>query len=351
MKGLKYLAALSIPLATAIAIYLKGVFSYAAIFYAFVLIPILEMLLKQDSSNDSKEMVARKKISVLYDWLLYINLPIVYGLLVWGLAVVSQQNLALYEIIGLGLSLGVCLGTNGINVAHELGHRKKKAEKFMAKTLLLPSLYMHFFIEHNWGHHRYAATKEDPATAAYKQSVFSFWISSVTRQYINAWKLQTQINNEEERPFYSLKNDMFWYLCIQFAYLAGIWLLFGDKVLVFAICAAMVGFLLLETVNYIEHYGLLRAKNKAGRYEAVRAKHSWNSNHIIGRLVLYELTRHSDHHYKAAKKYQTLACHEDAPQMPFGYPTSMVISFLPPLWFRLMNKRVPKEMKELATGN
>lgn len=351
MKGTKYLAALSIPLATAIALYWRGPLSYAALVYAFVVIPFLELLLGEDTINDPKALVVEKKKTADYDWWLYINLPIVYGLLIWSLVTVTSTPLKTYELIGLILSLGVCLGTNGINVAHELGHRKKGYEKIMAKTLLLPSLYMHFFIEHNWGHHSYAATEKDPATARYNQTVFSFWISSVCRQYLNAWRIQKQLNTDAERGFLSVKNDMLWYTLIQAIYLTVLLLLFGVKALLFACLAAVVGFLLLETVNYIEHYGLLRKKLESGRYEAVRAIHSWNSNHVMGRIVLYELTRHSDHHYKASKKYQTLVCHEAAPQMPFGYPTSMVISFFPPLWFRLMNKRIPSDMIAVTAQN
>jgi len=347
MKGLKYLAALSIPLATAAAIYVKGMSAYTALIYAFVFIPLVEILLKQNPKNDTKESALKMKAAKLYDWLLYINLPVVWGLLIWCLYTIRLGGLEHYEIIGLALSLGVCLGTNGINVAHELGHRKDNRETLVAKALLLPSWYMHFYIEHNWGHHTYAATKEDPATAAYNQSVFSFWYSSVTRQYINAWRIQKKLNVTKGVMWYSVKNDMLWYLLIQLGYLVAVYVVFGYETACFAVAAGSVGFLLLETVNYIEHYDLLREKNAAGRYEVVRAKHSWNSNHVVGRIVLYELTRHSDHHYKAAKKYQTLECLEDAPQMPFGYPTSMVISMVPPLWFALMNKRIPKDMTAL----
>lgn len=119
---------------------------------------------------------------------------------------------------------------------------------------------------------------------------------------------------------------------------------FGTIGLLSAIASGIVGFIMLETVNYIEHYGLLRLKLPSGRYERVREIHSWNSNHAIGRIVLYELTRHSDHHYKSSKKYQILNSYEDSPQMPYGYPTSMVLSLFPPLWFKIMNKRVPREM-------
>ena len=137
---------------------------------------------------------------------------------------------------------------------------------------------------------------------------------------------------------------MFWYMIFQLAYVFVAYYFFGFDVMLFVVASGVFGFLLLETVNYIEHYGLLRLKMPSGRYERVKEIHSWNSNHIIGRIVLYELTRHSDHHYRASKKYQLLDCHDDSPQMPYGYPTSMLIALVPPLWFAIMNKRVPKSM-------
>ena len=143
---------------------------------------------------------------------------------------------------------------------------------------------------------------------------------------------------------------MFWYSLIQAGYLFACFLLFGPIGLLLAAIIAVVGILLLETINYIEHYGLRRGTTKSGRFERVSAIHSWNSNHVLGRVILYELTRHSDHHYKASKKYQVLEHHDISPQLPYGYPTSMVLSLVPPLWFAIMNKRVPKEMVELQTA-
>lgn len=344
MKDLKYLAALTIPLVTAIALYFKGPWSYLTIILSFVIIPIIEIILPQDSSNYSDTEITHKKFNKLFDWMLYLNLPIVYSILIWSLFVVSSNTLKIYEFIGLFLSVGMVLGSNGINVAHELGHRQTTNERFIGKALLIPSFYMHFYIEHNYGHHLHAATKEDPATAKYNQSVYWFWFTSVIRQYISAWKIQIKLLKNNNQTFLSLKNDMLWYLIIQFSYLLIIYIAFGKIALLFIICAGITGFILLETVNYIEHYALLRTKTESGRYERVKKHHSWNSNHIVGRIVLYELTRHSDHHYKSSKKYQVLDCHEDSPQMPYGYPTSMLISLCPPLWFKIMNKRVPREM-------
>ena len=146
--------------------------------------------------------------------------------------------------------------------------------------------------------------------------------------------------------FFSIKNDMLWYHIIQPVYLFTVFALFSTKALVFAIIVGVIAFLFLECINYIEHYGLLRNKNASGRYERVQSHHSWNSNHNIGRIVLYELTRHSDHHFKSAKKYQILKSYEESPQLPFGYPASILLSFVPPLWFKIMNPLVPRKTEE-----
>ena len=344
MKDLKYLAALSIPISAIFSVCFRGVFSFITPFYAFVMIPVLELILPIDPYNISEEESKNRLKNKLFDWMLYLNLPIVFGLFFYTLFVVKSNALQTYEFVGLVFTIGIVLGVNGINVAHELGHRQTVNERFLGKFLLLPALYMHFYIEHNFGHHLHAATKEDPATARYNQSVYSFWFTSIFRQYISAWKIQKKLLKNNGALFLSLKNDMFWYVIFQCSYLVIIFLGFGYNGLVFALLSAIVGFVLLETVNYIEHYGLLRLKTKSGRYERVKEIHSWNSNHVIGRIVLYELTRHSDHHYKTSKKYQILDCHEESPQMPYGYPTSMVLAMIPPIWFSIMNKRIPLNM-------
>lgn len=344
MRDLKYLAAFSIPLVALLGIYLKGFWVFATPIYAFILLPVLELIFPIYEHNLDKNEVDTKLKNKLFDWLLYLNLPVVYGILLLGLLRVTTTEIQPFEFIGLFVSTGIVLGVNGINVGHELGHRQSTNERFLGKALLLPSLYMHFYIEHNFGHHLNAATKEDPATARYNQNVYSFWFTSTIRQYFSALKIQNKLLKNNDQGFFSVKNDMFWYLIIEASYLLTIFLFFGSYGLMFSVLSAIVGFTLLETVNYIEHYGLLRLKTNSGRYERVKEIHSWNSNHVIGRLVLYELTRHSDHHYKSSKKYQILDCHEESPQMPFGYPTSMVMSLFPPLWFKVMNKRIPREM-------
>ena len=344
MKDLKYLAAFSIPIVAFLGLYFKGNLVFLTPIYAFVMIPVLEVIFPVETSNLSSEDADHKLKQTVFDWLLYLNFPVVYGLLFFGIYEAATSVIETYELTGMIISVGIVLSVNGINVAHELGHRQNTNERFIGKALLLPSHYMHFYIEHNFGHHLHAATPEDPATARYNQTVYSFWFTSIYRQYVGAWKIQNKLLRNYNQRFFSVKNDMFWYTIFQISYLVTIFLLLGSIGLLFAVSAGIIGILLLESVNYIEHYGLMRLKTKSGRYERVKEMHSWNSNHVIGRIVLYELTRHSDHHFKSSKKYQILDCHDESPQMPFGYPTSMVLAMIPPLWFRIMNKRVPREM-------
>ena len=345
MNDLKYLFAYTVPIAAYISFESNAIGCYTAVFYAFIVLPVLDIVTGETETNISKEAVLSKKNKRVFDWMLYLNLPIVFCLLFLVFTKIQATEYALYELIGMGLSAGILLATNAINVAHELGHRKPYFERFMSKLLYMPCLYMHFYIEHNFGHHLHVGTPEDGATAKYNQNVYSFWWSSVTKQYFGAWKRQLDLLKAQKKSFLSLKNDVFWYHFIQAGYLFSVYFLFSIKVLIFAVAVGILSFLFLETINYIEHYGLRRSKLPSGRYERVQPHHSWNSNFNIGRIVLYELTRHSDHHFKASKKYQVLDSHEMSPTLPMGYPASILMSLFPPLWFYVINPLVPEKMK------
>lgn len=342
---MKYLLAYSIPIVSLLGIYFGGIWSFTGLVFTFGFLPTIEIFLPVNTSNYDEETVGDRTKNKLFDLLLYLNIPIVYGALIYCLTKITQNNLPIYELVGMTLSLGIILGANGINVAHELGHRTTSFEKIFGKILLIPSHYTHFFIEHNHGHHFHVSTPKDPSTAKYNQNLYAFWYQTITGTYMTAWNIQLRLNKSENRKIYDLKSDMFWFTIIQVLYLVALFALFGTIGLIIGFLAGIVGILLLETINYIEHYGLRRNLLPSGRFERVTEKHSWNSNHTIGRIMLYELTRHSDHHFKSQKKYQILEYHDVSPQMPFGYPTSMVMSFFPPLWFAVMNKRIPLDMK------
>ena len=347
MRDLKYLFAYTVPISAYLSFESYGIGTYTAVFYAFVVLPFLDVITGESSDNLSQETTLNKTTKRIFDLMLYLNVPIVFGLLFVVFTKFQANTYTLFETIGMALSAGILLATNSINVAHELGHRGPYYERFMSKLLYLPCLYMHFYIEHNFGHHLHVATPNDGATAKYNQTVYSFWISSVSKQYVDAWKRQIQLLKIRNKPLVSISNDMLWYHLIQPLYLFGIFYFFSVEVMLFALAIGVISFLFLESINYIEHYGLRRQKMGSGRYERVQPHHSWNSNFNIGRIVLYELTRHSDHHYKSSKKYQVLRSYEECPTLPLGYPASILLSFVPPLWFRVMNPRVPSSMKEM----
>lgn len=201
---------------------------------------------------------------------------------------------------------------------------------------------MHFFIEHNRGHHKNVSTDEDPASSRYGETLYAFFIRSVRDGWLSAWHLERKRLDRASQPFWSLQNEMLRFQIIQVLLLIIILLCCNWQTMLFFIGSAIIGFLLLETVNYIEHYGLRRKRIDGKYYERTLPIHSWNSNHPLGRILLFELTCHSDHHYMASRQYQVLRHFEESPQMPTGYPGIMVLSFFPPLWFKVMHQQIEK---------
>ena len=340
-KFLKYFLALTVPLLAYFSFNGTGIITYAPMIEAFLLIPILELFFKPNSSNLSIAEEEMAKEDKSYDMVLYLLVPVIFFLL-WEFLISMRETLTFSDRLGRILSMGLICGGYGINVAHELGHRNNKFEQFLSKTLLLSSLYMHFFIEHNRGHHKRVSTKEDPSSARYGENIFSFWIRSVFTGYISAWNIEFSRLKRLKKFKFSLENEMLRFQLIQVLFVSSIYFVYGTQITIYFLFAAVMGFLLLETVNYIEHYGLQRKININGKYERVQPFHSWNSNHPIGRIMLFELSRHSDHHFNASRKYQVLKNHENSPEMPTGYPGMMILSLFPPLWFYVMNKRIKK---------
>jgi len=319
---------------------MTGVVTYAPFIEAYIFVPLIELFLTPSVKNLSDAQEEMIKDDRIYDLLLYLCLPILYFLLWTFLGSMLQPNLTVFDKVGRIISMGLLCGSFGINIGHELGHRNKIYEQFFAKLFLLTSLYMHFFIEHNRGHHKKVSTKEDPSSARYGENVFFFWFRSIITGYISSWNLEFNRLKRSNKSIFSFTNQMLQFQFIQIGFVILIFYLFGLEVLIYFFISAFIGVLTLETVNYIEHYGLERRRKNNGNYERIEPHHSWNSNHPIGRIMLFELSRHSDHHYNSSRKYQILKHHNNTPQMPTGYPGMMILATLPPLWFFIMNKRI-----------
>lgn len=319
-----------------------GWLCFLPVTWAYAVIPLWELAVKPDPSNldaAEEEMVRNDRT---YDYILYATVPLHYALLVLFLFSLRDPNLGIIEYTGRILSMGLLCGVFGINVAHELGHRVSRFEQGLSKIMLLSSQYMHFFIEHNKGHHKRVATKEDPASARLNESLFAFYFRTIIFSYVSAWRIEAKELKKKGKRFFSLHNQMIIFLIVQLAFIGVIFFVFGWLITLCYLGAAGLGVGLLEAVNYIEHYGLSRKETEPGRYERAMPHHSWNSDHVIGRVALFELSRHSDHHYLASRKYQVLRHHDDAPQMPTGYPGMIILAHIPPLFFMVMRKQMRK---------
>jgi alkane 1-monooxygenase len=319
----------------------SGFYAWTPLLYVFLMVPLVELFIAPNPANLDAAEEQMAKANHWYDVVLWCTVPCQYLLLYTFLTHIGSSP-SFVDSLGSIIGMGLLCGAFGINVAHELGHRTNKFEQLLAKSLLLTSLYMHFFIEHNKGHHKHVATPNDPSTAKFKQTVYAFWIQTFIGTYLSAWHIAIEDAKKKKSFLPVIMNEMMLFQIIQIGLVLLIFLNFGITIAAYFILAAFIGAILLETVNYIEHYGLQREKGHEQQFERVQPHHSWNSNHIIGRLMLFELSRHSDHHYMASRKYQVLRNMDEAPQMPTGYPGMIILSLFPPLWFKVMHQQMRK---------
>lgn len=332
-----------------IAIWVGGGWSLLAPIVIFGAAPLYELFFRGTTENHLPEEEAQMRDNRWYDVVIYSAVVVQYALLFYFLYRIGFTSVLWWEVIGMSLSMGMSCGILGINCGHELGHRRKKSEQNMAKALLLTSLYTHFFIEHNRGHHARVSTEADPASARYGEWLWTFIPRSMIGGYRSAWQLEEDRLSLRGEKVFTWKNEMVRLTVLQLAFVLAIFLVFGGLATLSFLLAAFCGGVLLETVNYIEHYGLERQVQENGQYERVLPIHSWNANQPLGRYLLFELSRHSDHHAHARRKYQVLRHFDDSPQMPTGYPGMMVLAWFPPLWFAVVHKHMLSERQRVKT--
>lgn len=313
---------------------------WATLLVWYAIVPVIDHLLPADASNPPPELVPQLDADLYYRILPCLTVPIHYFTLFFTAWVVGTQNLPWHAILGLALSVGVVNGL-AINTGHELGHKKTKTERWLAKVVLAVVGYGHFFIEHNRGHHKDVATPEDPATSKMGQSIYAFACSEIPGAIRRAWDAEKTRLARSNRGPWTFDNEVLQPLFITVPLYAGLIAAFGWVMLPFLVVQAFWGwFGILTSANYIEHYGLLRQKLANGRYEPCQPHHSWNSNHVMSNVILFNLQRHSDHHANPTRRYQSLRSFENLPELPSGYPLMFGMALIPPLWFAVMNPRL-----------
>jgi len=261
-------------------------------------------------------------VDLVMDWIV----------LVLGLYHVLHTEQGLLYKIAVTIAITTMMG-GSINLSHEIGHKSSKFEQFLGTFNLSKNLYMHFFIEHNYGHHRRVATKEDPATSLYNETLGAFMCKSVYGGYMSAWEIENERCLDKYGRSFSIYNKMIYFTLCYLLTPTSICFFFGWKAMTLFLICAIGSFLMLENINYIEHYGLLRQKEEDGKYENVNIHHSWNAPHRLSNYLLFKLQRHSDHHENSKKPYQTLCSYEESPLLPCGYTSMILVSQNQSLWF------------------
>ena len=313
-------------------------------------VPAIDLIAGLDRSNPPDDAIEALENDKYYRWITYLFLPIQYVGFAGAMYLISgghlgdwfTNDLSTLDKIAIAISIG-CVGGIGINTAHELGHKREANERWLSKIALAQVAYGHFYIEHNRGHHVRVATPEDPASSRMGENFYQFWPRTVGGSLKSAWGLEKKrYGRKDSHPFH-LGNDVLnaWLMTVVLWGALIVWL--GVGILPYLVLQAVIGFSLLEVVNFMEHYGMLRQKVGTGakqRYERVDPSHSWNSNNIATNVLLYHLQRHSDHHANPTRRYQTLRDFEESPVLPTGYAGMIVLALIPPIYRRVMDPRV-----------
>jgi len=303
------------------------------------LVPLLDQLLGEDRNNPPESLVPALEEDRWYRWLTWLSVPAVWltvGVAAW---IAVSGELSLLGWLGLAVSAGWSSGA-GVNVGHELGHKKSSLERWLARLALAPACYGHFVVEHVRGHHRDVATPEDPASSRFGESYYRFMGREIPGAFRRAWRLERERLAALGRGPFDIRNENLQAWALSVLFWGALLLALGPAVLPFMLVQALFAYSLLSAANYVEHYGLLRARLPDGRYERPAPRHSWNSNRVVSNLLLYQLQRHSDHHAWPARRYQSLRHFDEAPQLPTGYFGMFLLALVPPLWRRVMDPRV-----------
>ena len=307
--------------------------------FFYLIAPLLDWLLGEDQSNPPETAVPQLDADPYYRWITYLLAPILWSAFIFSAWFVASHSLPWHGVLAMVLTTG-SVGGFCINLGHELGHKNTTLERWLAKIILAPTGYGHFFIEHNRGHHRDVATPLDPASSRMGESIYRFVLREMPGALHRAWVLETTRLKRDGRAVISLHNEILQPALITLLLWGALTLWLGPQILAFLVVASFWSNFQLTSANYIEHYGLLRQERAPGKYEACQPHHSWNSNHIFSNWALFHLQRHSDHHAHPLRRYQSLRHFDNLPRLPSGYFGMFTVAYIPPLWRWVMDERL-----------
>lgn len=316
-----------------------GLWTFAPFLYVFGYIPVADYVVGVELTNQSPEVQHDLHRAFRFKFLTLTVPPTAAAMYAFGCWYLNNHESTTLEFIGFCCSIGLYTGAIGITVAHELCHKASHLERFCGRALMCLVTYGHFYVEHTLGHHKLVATDDDPATARYGESFWSFLPRVVYGEFMSAYHIEKARLKKKKLPFW--ENQIPVYFMFSMLICIGSAIAFGNQAIPFFVGQSTVGILLFESVNYLEHYGLERRQDpKTGRYEPVQPRHSWDSPAKLTNMILIKLQRHADHHAHAGKRFQTLQLFEESPQLPSGYATMILLALIPPVWRAVMHPRL-----------
>ncbi len=319
---------------------LGGIGTFLTVAVMLGLVPVLDWLVGRARTSEPSGTTIIATPDLVHRLAALLWLPVQSGLVIWLLVVIATAPPSPLEFIGLAWSLGIVLGGIGITLAHELTHRPSWLDRRFADALMITVGYHHFCIEHVHGHHRRVATPADPATARFGEDFYRFFLRVVCTGFLSALELEAARLRRRGKHWFSVRNRVLVGAALTLVLYAIVIVFAGWLAFLFLALASLIGVLLLESVNYNEHYGLMRREIAPGRYEPVAARHSWDARERLSGWILFNLQRHADHHLRAGMAYPGLVLREGTPCLPAGYATMVIVALIPPLWFKIMNPRV-----------
>lgn len=340
---LPYTISFLLPPLVVAAARLGGWWTWLPVGVLYLGLPLADALTQLDRVHRAPEEADRLSRQAAYRLITWVWVPVQAALVAWMVWFVGQRPLTTLELAGLAVSLGSVTGGVGITYAHELVHRSGRFELALGDILLALVSFPQFAVEHIHSHHRHVGTPLDPTSARRGETLYRFLVRSVTGGAAAVWHIEAERLARRGIAAWSPGNRALRYAATVLAMPLAAWWLGGTAGLALFVGQSVVAIVLVQGINYVEHYGLSRREIAPGRFERVAARHSWDSSHRVTNWLLINLARHADHHLAAAKRFQTLDTTDAAPQLPAGYATMLLVAMVPPLWRRLVDPRIPAD--------
>jgi alkane 1-monooxygenase len=318
----------------------SGVFYWLTAIFWFGLVALLDQLLPKDSNNPPIDVHLDLEKDSYYGKVIFFAIP--FYLLNFSIvcAFIANNKLGFMDYCGITVSMGIVSGL-ALAVGHEFGHKTSYRERTVGKIFLAIAGVGQFMASHATRHHVLVATPEDHASSRMGETLYHFGAKRQQPGFFReSWKVEKQRASRGGWSVWSLKNETLQQYLMTIGLFAALTIVFGWIVLPMLLIQMYICWWYLSLIEYCQHYGMKRDLKEDGSYKLATTDHSWNTNMLASNNLLLNFVRHSPHHSRATRWYQALRDEKQAPVLPYCYSLMFLAAMVPPLYFRLMDRRV-----------